>query len=131
MSLKLLLATDGSAAAERAIREAVRIARVDGADVLVVSVVTGTQRFATNTNALQDLERASAILGEAGVAAQAKLLKGDPAEAILEAARHFRPDLVVMGTAARTGLERIMAGSVSQRVVAGWTGPVLVTRAEG
>lgn len=131
MPMKLLLATDGSPAAERAIQEALRVVRLDGAEALVVSVVGTGQRIATNTNAMDDLARAARILEAGGITPLTKVLKGDPADAILEAARHYGPDLVVMGTAGRQGFTGLLAGSVSRKVVAGWSGPVLLTRGEG
>lgn len=42
---------------------------------------------------------------------------GDPFEGIIEAARAWRADLVVMGTHGRTGLQRVVMGSVAERVV--------------
>jgi universal stress protein A len=45
------------------------------------------------------------------------LLEGDPATAILRAARETNCDLVVMGTHGRTGLNRLLSRSVAEEVV--------------
>lgn len=51
---------------------------------------------------------------------------GDPAEEILDFARGHAIDLIVMGTHGRTGVSRVLLGSVAERVVRGARCPVLV-----
>jgi nucleotide-binding universal stress UspA family protein len=55
--------------------------------------------------------------------------RGDPASAILELEKEVRPDLIVMGTHARTGLRHMVLGSVAERTVRESTVPVLTLRA--
>jgi nucleotide-binding universal stress UspA family protein len=53
---------------------------------------------------------------------------GDPVEEILRAARTSGVDLLVMATHGRTGLGRVMFGSVASRVVSSGVKPVLLVR---
>jgi nucleotide-binding universal stress UspA family protein len=56
------------------------------------------------------------------------LLVGDPAEEILRYAAGARVDLIVMGTHGRTALERLLMGSVAEKVMRGATCSVLVVK---
>ncbi len=53
---------------------------------------------------------------------------GDPAEGILRAVKTEEADMVVMGTHGRKGIDRIMFGSVAERVVKESPAPVLTIR---
>jgi nucleotide-binding universal stress UspA family protein len=57
------------------------------------------------------------------------LMEGDPASAILAEAERLRPRMVVMGTHGRAGLERVVLGSVAEKVVRRCVVPVTVVRA--
>jgi len=63
-----------------------------------------------------------------GVSAERRLVEGDPGTEILLAARQTGPDLIVMGTHGRTGLARILMGSVAERVVRKAPCPVLTVK---
>jgi nucleotide-binding universal stress UspA family protein len=56
-------------------------------------------------------------LGSAGLQAVPDLLDGDPAEQIVQAARSQASDLIVVGTHGRTGLRRLLMGSVARNVL--------------
>jgi nucleotide-binding universal stress UspA family protein len=58
------------------------------------------------------------------------LVEGDPATAIVEAAGENECDLIVMGTHGRTGLHRLLAGSVAEEVVRKAPCPVLTVKAQ-
>jgi nucleotide-binding universal stress UspA family protein len=64
----------------------------------------------------------------AGVRATALLLDGAPHEQILRAARRARADLIVIGTHGRSGLSKVLLGSVAERVIRLAPGPVLTVR---
>ena len=53
---------------------------------------------------------------------------GEPSDAILSAAKDGGADLIVMGTHGRTGLSRLLIGSVAEAVLRRATCPVLTTR---
>lgn len=62
---------------------------------------------------------------KAGVHAEGLLLTGKPEEAIARAARKHAADLLVVGTHGRTGLPRLILGSVASRIIARAPCPVL------
>jgi nucleotide-binding universal stress UspA family protein len=64
----------------------------------------------------------------AGPGPRLTLQVGDPAAEILRAARARKPDLIVMGTPGRSGIARLLMGSVTEAVVAGSPVPVLAMR---
>jgi nucleotide-binding universal stress UspA family protein len=80
------------------------------------------------TGAQRQLDRLVAKARKAGVRAKGLLLEGVPHERIVRAARATRADLVVLGTHGRTGLGRVLLGSVAGRVVALAHCPVLTVR---
>jgi nucleotide-binding universal stress UspA family protein len=55
--------------------------------------------------------------------------EGDPASVIVEAAQAQNCDLIVMGTHGRGGLNRLLMGSVTEKVLRNSTVPVLAVRA--
>jgi nucleotide-binding universal stress UspA family protein len=57
-----------------------------------------------------------------------RLEQGDPATAILEIAKETGSDLIALGTHGRTGLGRLLMGSVAEKVVRGATCPVLTVK---
>ncbi len=66
---------------------------------------------------------------EEGVDVQHYLLEGDPADEIIELGRDSQCDLIVMGTHGRTGLGRLLMGSVAERVMRRAPCPVLTIKA--
>jgi nucleotide-binding universal stress UspA family protein len=59
---------------------------------------------------------------------ETKLVEGNPAKEILKAAREIKPELIVMGTHGRTGLSRLLMGSVAEEVVRKSPFPVLTVK---
>jgi nucleotide-binding universal stress UspA family protein len=57
-----------------------------------------------------------------------RLAEGEPAEAILRVARESQCDLILMGTHGRTGLSRLLMGSVAEQVVRKAPCPVLTVK---
>ncbi len=62
------------------------------------------------------------------IVVERRLVEGAPAEEILSVARDVGADLVVLGTHGRTGLGRLLMGSVAERVIHKATCPVLTVR---
>ena len=56
-------------------------------------------------------------LRDAGFHAEALVLRGDPRESLIEAARDARADLLVVGSHGRTGFSKLLMGSVASHVV--------------
>lgn len=140
MYQSLLLPTDGSEAAERAVAEGLRLAKALGARVTFLHVLEplgsrlllGPETLPYYHALVEDLrrqglaalDRATQLAEGLGVPFEAHLLEGRAAEVILkEAEKH---DLIVMGTHGRTGLDRLLLGSVAQEVVRKSPKPVLL-----
>jgi len=112
----VLLATDGSEGAERAADHAVAVARATGARLHALTVGDDDGPAASAADRAR----------EAGVDATAAARAGRPHETIEEYAAAHDADLVVVGTHGRTGVERVLLGSVAERVLRTATRPVLV-----
>jgi nucleotide-binding universal stress UspA family protein len=68
------------------------------------------------------------LSGERQVPHEEQILEGDPAEAVLDAARARESDLMVVGSRGRGGVAGTFLGSVSTEIVHRADRPVLVTR---
>ncbi|HEY6880791.1 MAG TPA: universal stress protein [Polyangiales bacterium] len=75
--------------------------------------------------AQRELDRHRDALIARGVAATAKLLEGNPADAIVERAEQIHALMIVLGTHGRSGFRRFLLGSTAERVVRMATVPVL------
>ena len=71
---------------------------------------------------------AERLLRENGLSAVGRVCAGDPRAALIEAAQHERVDLLVVGSHGRTGLAKLMLGSVSSHVVTHAPCSVLVVK---
>jgi nucleotide-binding universal stress UspA family protein len=69
--------------------------------------------------------------GRTGRPVRSRVLSGDPAAEIVRHAREERCDLVVVGTHGRTGIQRLVLGSVAERVARQSPCPVLVVHDHG
>jgi nucleotide-binding universal stress UspA family protein len=63
---------------------------------------------------------------KAGATAEPRVIVGRPGASILAVEEELRPDVTVVGTHGRHGVERLLLGSVAERVARHATGPVLV-----
>jgi nucleotide-binding universal stress UspA family protein len=59
---------------------------------------------------------------------ESRIVEGEPASAILDAARDLSADIIVLGSHGRTGLSRLLMGSVAEHVVRHATCPVLTVK---
>jgi nucleotide-binding universal stress UspA family protein len=139
MFTKMLLATDGSPSAAEGARYAGQLAQLTGAQVVVlyayprVPAFLGEPDFSRLVHEnLAEAERIVApVVDELvarGVDASGEILEGPPAEAILAVAENSRCDLIVMGTRGYGQLTGMLLGSISHKVLAHATAPVLVVR---
>jgi nucleotide-binding universal stress UspA family protein len=127
---RVLVAVDSSEPARAAFDRALAIARVRGAELLVVHAVPATQPF--NLRARERIALVAKLREAAegaGVRFAVSVQQGDPAGVIVLHAESRRPDLIVLGTHQRAGLDRLRAGSVAERVVARAEQPVLIVPA--
>jgi len=136
----ILVPTDGSAGASAALAEAIELAGefdatvhslyvVDmasvGTEVGTVDLVESFERMGEEAT-----EAAAARARDAGVAATGAVATGSPHSEIVDYVDEAGIDLVVMGTHGRTGLERYLLGSVTEKVVRTADVPVLTVRAD-
>jgi nucleotide-binding universal stress UspA family protein len=127
----LLVPLDGSADAEQALPYAESLARASGAQLILLRAVPAHRGFARSATS-GNFEQADSYLAQVkariteGVSNSTATLCGDPVEAIVEEIDLRDADLVVMATHARTGLSRLLHGSVTAAVVARATVPVLL-----
>ena len=143
MFKKILVGTDFSEPSDAARRTAIELARRLGAELEIVHVEEPLPAYAFSEGALPDLPRLQEEVRSwaereveqqakearaAGVPVTTAVLLGTPANAIVEAARTDGADLIVVGTHGRTGFERILLGSVAERVVRTASCPVLTVR---
>jgi nucleotide-binding universal stress UspA family protein len=125
----LLHPTDYSDCARFAFDVAVDLARSHAARLLVLHVAetlgpetvsygeaVSQRQPAGHREQLWKWLRQMAPPPEAGVAVEHLLAEGEPARAIAEAAQRQKCDLIVMGTYGRSALNRLLTGSVSQKV---------------
>ena len=130
----IIVGTDGSETAERAVRQAAGLAADEGARLVVVSayqpsgdrppsseverVPAGLRYTLTDRVQTEELaERGRAIAKEGGVEkVVVQALEGDPAHVLLEAASDFDADLIVVGSKGLTSHARFFLGSVASSV---------------
>jgi len=143
--MKILIAVDQSPHSERAIRFVSRMRWPAGSRVLLVSVlaplmspppsgadvgapilVGGGREQQAEVHAL--VSRAEDEIRAAGIATEARLPTGDPRDALLRLAEEERVDLIVVGSHGRTGLAKLLLGSVSSYVVTHARCSVLVVK---
>ena len=146
MFKSILLATGGSAASDHAASVAVGLARTHGAKLTALYAVDpypyvglgevnpmGFQAYmsAAQEHAATAHSRIAALCADGGAAVQleVKLVEDvSAASGIVQAAQTEGSDLIVVGSHGRTGIARLMLGSVAAKVVAESTVPVLVVR---
>jgi nucleotide-binding universal stress UspA family protein len=145
MFTHLLVATDGSELAARAVSTGLTLAKRLGARV---TVVTATEPWSAMTNGetiafdfpIEEYEKAArqqarGVLAKAheaadklGVVCETVHAVDFAAEAIIAAAKDRKCDLIVMASHGRRGMKRLLLGSQAQRVVTLSSLPVLVCR---
>jgi nucleotide-binding universal stress UspA family protein len=130
---RILVPIDWSEPSKSAFLVGVSLAREYNAQLLVLYVVPlalvmyGPPSEAYMDHLLEELRRVKP--GDSRICVQHFLAEGDPGTAILGTAKETNCDLIVMGTHGRTGLNRVLMGSVAEKVVRKATCPVLVVKA--
>ncbi|GEM_PF-1704262 len=126
--MKILIATDGGAEAEHALKTACALFPMAGAEVVLVSVIDPELRVGSNEDAASDLAHAEALLAARGVAARSIVRRGAFGEEIAACARELSVDVVVLGSGSRGRIARWIGGSTVDVVLGAWTGATLVVR---
>jgi nucleotide-binding universal stress UspA family protein len=147
MYQRILVPIDGSATSERALQEAIKLA-AGKAQLRLVYVIeeaypldaegytfidyTALQEAVRKTGE-RTLVQAAEKVRRSGITAETALLDvpGERVAAVIDGeALNWAADLVVIGTHGRSGLSRLLLGSVAESVVRGASVPVLLVRAE-
>lgn len=128
-SQRILLATDGSAHSLAAAQAAQAVAEQCRMPVTVVSATTKSHSPERKAEALASVEEISRTLQAAGIASDTLVNEGRPDEVVIEAAAQRQADLIVVGSHGRTGLSRLLLGSISERIMGQAQCPVLIARA--
>jgi len=133
MFRSIVVGTDGSDTATRAIRQATELARAVGARIELVSAYEPVSDARLREESIQVpadlqwminprddvqamLEAAAREIRAAGVEVEVFALQGDPADAILDVAEERGSDLIVIGNKGMTGAKRFLLGSVPNKV---------------
>lgn len=141
----IMVATDSSEAAKKAVDSAIRLAQKNNAKLYAVHVIVPGETKVTQHDP-RDAEwekhmkeylmtqgkEATHYVVTAGkivnVAVEPVVLEGNPADEIVNFAEKNDIELIVMGTLGKTGIERFLLGSVAENVIRHSKVPVLVVR---
>jgi nucleotide-binding universal stress UspA family protein len=144
MMARILVATDGSEGADRAVDYAAQRAKAEGAELLIVNVIGGyglpdtvTRAFAQAQQAwleellqslsAQMLTRARERAQKAGVGTiLLESRSGDPAQTIIDIAQEKAADIIIVGKRGTGRIAGLLLGSVSQKLVSLALCPVTV-----
>jgi nucleotide-binding universal stress UspA family protein len=138
MYKRILIPLDGSALAEVVLPHVEGLAKSSAAELVLLRVafahmLPGADPIEAQVARVQEAENYVADLAkrlqEKGVSAEAKVRYGDPAEEILDHAARDHIDLIAMATHGRTGLKRVVLGSVAENVLRSAPVPMLLVRA--
>ena len=140
----ILVPVDGSNTSQLAVAKAIELAKAFASSVTVIYVIdpypftgVGTDfaygqaeyLSAATAEANAAVHAAKTTLSEAGVPVDTSVIEAHAAwRGIVEAGESLQVDLIVMGSHGRSGLEKIMLGSVAQAVLSHTKLPVLVVR---
>jgi nucleotide-binding universal stress UspA family protein len=138
----ILCPLDFSDASRNALRYASEFAKSMGSKILLLNIVEPRPMAADMTlnyipleedlekAAREDLEPIVEELKGKGIEVQADVMIGTPAEVILQQAADFDASLLIMGSHGKTGLSRLLMGSVAEAVVRKAGIPVLIVKAQ-
>jgi len=139
---QILLASDGSENARKAVFYGIELAKLTGARVHALYVIsdkhaTSTRKLMGWTEAVEKylLDRGEIATSnienigkESGVQVKSVFLKGDPAKEILAYVEKTEIDLIVIGSLGLTGIKKFLLGSVAEKVLRHSNIPVMVVR---
>jgi len=134
---KILLATDGSKYSEAAAQRAIDFAVSYGGELIILSVVDVPAEFYGESPEAWDrlvakaqtyVDKAKQMAEASGVKAQAVVKVAETWQTIIDLAAEKKADTIIMGSHGRTGLKRLLMGSVTEKVIGNAACPVLVVK---
>jgi len=148
MYKKILIATDGSEFAAKAVKHGLSLAKVTKASVTIVTVteIWSALEMAHKSKVgikdpISDYEKHAAAVAEKNLGSAEKLAKqsgvtytcvhikdSHPAEGIIEAANKRKCDLIVMASHGRRGIQKVLLGSVASEILTHSKTPVLIVK---
>ena len=138
---KMLVPLDGSRLAEQALTKALDVAEGGEPTFLLLRAAEAStwpgvdptdEQIRVVHEAEEYLNAVQARLASKGIRkVETSVWYGPPASAIVEAARAGNADLIVMTTHGRSGLGRLILGSVAEAVLRGTSTPIMLLRADG
>ena len=148
MYARILVPVDGSETSKRGLEEAIKLSKALGSELRLVHIVDDSalamnpeagiaaaplvEEFAEGGKLILDEARALAAAQGAQVeTALHENFTGRVADLIVDEAKQWRADLIVMGTHGRRGIRHVVLGSDAQAVVHAAEVPVLLLRAAG
>ncbi len=140
----IVFATDFSPASEPALKKAIEMARKEGAELIVAHVyeppaslshsgvaddfIEAELEQTVRTDVEKKLEHVLATVRAEGVRVRGEILAGHAPKRLSELAEKSGAGLLVLGTHGRTGLKKLVIGSVASNVIATAPCPVLTVR---
>jgi hypothetical protein len=122
---RVLVANDGSPHGVAAWEQALLIAQKLGSTLMLASVCQSDRDLKAAEDIVESLEP---VAEREKVALEPYVLEGRPYEAIVRLAQQKQATLIVLGSHGRTGLKRLLMGSVAERVLGQASCPVLVVK---
>lgn len=122
---RLLVACDDSPLSAAAWQEALSITQRMGSHLLGIAVAATDGELETATAVVRKLEAEAAMRG---VALETAVPQGQPDQAIIHWAQAKKANLIILGSHGRTGLRKLLMGSVAERVIGQSPVPVLVVK---
>ena len=145
MYKSILVPTDGSALADKAVEAAMEFAKSSGGKIVVLSVAepypftplyegaaaadSSVYEERLREIAQLNVQKVADVCKAANVPCETTVAQSfSPSDEIIKAAQHFSCDAIFMASHGRRGLNRLFLGSETQKVLAHTTLPVLVLR---
>jgi nucleotide-binding universal stress UspA family protein len=114
---RFIVASDGSRFGDASAVTAARLAKLCHTPVTVVSVTRPEHSEERKREARQVVSRLVSFLKQEGVVVEGIVPHGRPDEMIVKTANEKNADLIILGSRGRTGLERVLLGNTSERVI--------------
>lgn len=133
----ILVATDGSACSQAAVERAIRFAKAYDGKIEVISVVdVPAELYGEAPDLVEELARKAKMFAEdatqlarsKGIQATPHVAEGNAYEIIPERARAIAAQVIVAGSHGRTGMGRLLMGSVAEKIIGFASCPVLIAR---
>lgn len=133
----ICVATDGSQYSDVALERAIEYARDLGGRLTIAAVVDMHPEYYADATDIVDkmgikasetLEKAAATAEKAGVEVKTELLRGDPAQELATLAKNEDCGIIFVGTRGRSGVKKLLLGSVAEKIIGLSHCPVFVAK---